>query len=117
MNDRTVYNVVASLNDIGGFYPAVVILGYLVNMIFQNSFFYAALISKLYQMEYLVDNEKLEHSFSRRPSIDSNVSISKRFRDDTSSHGGIKIFDLKGRDTKNRVKEVTDQIKIELNKN
>ena len=42
------YNIVASLNDIGGFYPGVYIIGLLLYLIFRESFFSAALIKKLY---------------------------------------------------------------------
>jgi hypothetical protein len=74
MYERSVYNVADVLNDIGGFQYAIYYIGLLLYQIFQGTFFFAALISKLYQMEYLFDTNKPDQVGSRRMSVDSGVS-------------------------------------------
>lgn len=71
---RSVYTIMGVLRDVGGFYNSLFFAGLLLYSRFQGTIIFSKLISKLYQIEQVENDETIESNESPKKLTESNQS-------------------------------------------
>lgn len=74
--ERKVYTISGVLQDVGGFYNSLFFLGLVIYSKFQGSFYFSSVISKLYQVESIVESKRKTTINKRfKPKVNDSTSI------------------------------------------
>jgi hypothetical protein len=74
---RSVYTIMGVLRDVGGFYNSLFFAGLLLYSRFQGTIIFSKLVSKLYQIEQVENDETLISNESPKKLSESSSSASK----------------------------------------